>query len=65
MAYEVNGDTLTFSMNCDVEGGEAVINGHYQTDGDSGTGAMNMEMSVSGQTMTMESTMSATRLGDC
>ena len=61
----VNGSTLTFSMNCDIEGGTTVISGQYQSDGDTGSGAMNMEMSFGDQTMTMESTMTTVRIGDC
>ncbi len=64
-ASDLDGDTLTFSMECNMEGGESTMTGVYQTDGETGQGTMNMEMSFGGQTMTMESNMTTVRLGDC
>lgn len=62
---DVNGNTLTFTMNCNIQGGEAVINGRYQSNGDTGSGAMNMGISFGDQVMSMESSMTSKRLGDC
>ena len=62
---DVSGNVLTFSMSCNMDGGQGTFAGRYQTEGDTGSGEMNMEMSFGGQTMTMESTMESTRLGDC
>lgn len=62
---DVNGNVLTFSMDCNVDGGQGTFSGRYQSEGDTGSGEMNMEMSFNGQTMTMESTMESRRLGDC
>ena len=61
----LNGNVLTFSLACNMEGATGTMSGEYQSDGDSGTGTMVMEMSFGGQTMTMESNMTANRLGDC
>ncbi len=61
----LTGDTLNFSMACSMQGGQATMSGVYQTDGNTGSGSMNMEMSMGGQTMTMETTMTANRLSDC
>ena len=61
----LEGNTLTYSLVCNVEGTQATINGLYTADGDVGGGSMNMEMSFSGQTMTMESSFDARRIGDC
>lgn len=61
----VDGNTLTFTMACTMQGGSATMTGTYTVDGDQGSGSMNMEGSFGGQTMTMESTMVANRIGDC
>ena len=61
----LQGNTLTYSLVCNVQGTQATIEGVYTTDGDLGSGSMNMEMSFSGQTMTMENNFDARRIGDC
>ena len=61
----LSGDTLTFSMVCDMQGGQGAMTGLYQSDGDIGSGTMKMEMTFGQQTMTMDSEMTAKRLGDC
>ena len=61
----LSGNTLTFSMSCDIQGAESTVSGVYSTQGDTGEGTMNMEMSFGGQVMTMEATFVANRLGDC
>ena len=61
----LEGNTLTFNLACSIEGTQATIEGVYTTDGDVGSGTMNMEMSFGGQSMTMESSFEAKRLGDC
>lgn len=62
---KVDGNTLTFKMSCDVEGGEGEMTGKYTSDGNTGTGEMVMKISFGGQTMEMKSTTQAKRLGDC
>ena len=61
----LNGDTLNFSMTCDVQGAKSSVQGMYQSKGDSGSGSMNMEMDFGGQIMTMEAEFVANRIGDC
>ncbi len=62
----LSGDTLTFAMACTVEGaGSADIKGRFQTDGQTGNGAMNMSMNMGGMTMSMDMNWTARRLGDC
>lgn len=61
----LNGDTLTFTMTCNMQGGTVSINGLYQSDGDTGTGNMTMNMNMGGMTMSMQRTMTARRIGDC
>ena len=62
---ELSGNTLTYTMNCDVEGGEGILRGVYEINGDQGQGRMDMELSFGGQTMVIENSFTARRLGDC
>ena len=61
----LQGNTLTYSLVCNVQGTQATIEGVYTTEGDVGSGSMNMEMSFGNQTMTMENSFDARRIGDC
>lgn len=61
----VSGDTLTFTMTCNQDGGTAAIEGQFQTDGQTGAGQMSMSFSFGGQTMNFESNSTSKRLGDC
>ena len=62
----LDGDTLTFGMSCDVEGGgNATIAGRFQTDGSTGNGEMTMNMNMGGMSMAMDMNWTARRLGDC
>ena len=61
----LSGNTLTYSLVCDVQGTKANIEGMYTTEGDIGSGNMNLEMSFGNQTMTMENSFDARRIGDC
>ena len=62
---ELNGNTLTYTMNCDVQGGTGIMRGIYEIDGDHGRGRMDMELSFSGQTLVIENSFTARRLGNC
>jgi hypothetical protein len=61
----LDGNTLTFTMACNMQGADAIMKGVYSVNGDQGEGSMNMEMSFGGQTMTMENAFTAKRIGDC
>ena len=61
----LDGNTLTFTMACNMQGAEVTMKGLYAVEGDEGEGSMNMEMSFGGQTMTMENTFTAKRIGEC
>lgn len=59
------GDTLEFQMECPSEHGSATGEGRYVSDGTSGSGTMKMTMRMGEQTMTMESSFTSKRVGDC
>ena len=61
----LNGDTLTFSMSCKMQGGEMAMNAVYQSDGDSVDGTTKINISFGTQTMTSNGSFSGQRLGDC
>ena len=61
----LDNNTLAFSMACDIQGTQSTMQGLYSVDGDTGQGTINVEMDVSGQTVTMHGTFEARRIGDC
>lgn len=61
----LDGDTLSFQMDCDMQGGKATIDGQFQTDGDTGKGNMDMSVNAGGMNMKMNMNWTARRLGDC
>jgi len=63
---DLNGDTLTFRMECSMEEGmTATVNGEFQSDGDSGSGSMDMNMDMGEMKMTMDMEWTSKRVGDC
>jgi hypothetical protein len=62
---QLSGNTLTYTMNCDVDGGQGIMRGMYEINGDEGHGRMDMEFSFGGQSMVIENSFTARRLGDC
>jgi len=61
----LDGDTLSFQMECDMQGGKASIIGQFQTDGETGKGNMDMSVNAGGMNMKMEMDWTARRIGDC
>jgi hypothetical protein len=61
----LDGDTLSFSMSCSMQGGTGEMTGRYTVDGDTGSGEMAIEVSFGGQSIKMESSMTSRRVGDC
>lgn len=62
---ELNGDTLTYRMECDMQGTQATVDGMFQTDGQTGKGNMDMKMSMGEMDMNMKMDWTAKRVGDC
>lgn len=62
---ELNGNTLSFVMECSMQGTAATIDGEVQTDGQTGKGNMNMQMNMGEMKMNMEMDWTSRRLGDC
>lgn len=61
----LDGDMLTFRMECNMQGSEAAVDGMFQTDGQTGMGKMDMTMGMGEIKMTMNMNWTSTRLGDC
>lgn len=64
-AAQVKGNTMTWSFDCPVEGGNS--HGEWQavSSGDSVTGGGSMTMTFQGQTMEMTMAWEGRRVGDC
>lgn len=62
---ELNGDTLTYRMECNMQGTQATIDGQFQTDGQTGKGNMDMKMNMGEMKMNMKMDWTAKRVGDC
>jgi len=60
-----SGDTLEFAMECPNQMGAAKAQGSFTSKGDSGSGRMDMTMSIQGKTMKFSQTFEATRVGPC
>lgn len=61
----LDGDTLTFRMECNMQGSEAAVDGMFQTDGQTGKGNMDMTMGMGEIKMSMNMNWMSKRLGDC
>lgn len=62
---ELNGDTLNFRMECNMQGQKATMDGMFQTDGKTGKGNMDMKMNMGEINMKMNMKWTAERIGDC
>ena len=62
----VNGNTLSFSMQCAMQGGGSSTGaGQFTSKGDSGSGSMQMTMEFQGQTFNMQTSWEGKRIGSC
>ena len=61
----VNGSTLTWSMQCSAQGGTMSGSGNFTSNGDSGHGNMQMDMSIQGQSMSMTMSWKGKRISSC
>ena len=61
----VNGDTLNWSMLCNTPGGAMNGQGSFESKGDSGSGNMTMNMTIEGQSFSMELVWKGRRIGSC
>ncbi len=61
-----SGDTLTWSMQCSMQGGSMSGGGTFTSEGDTGHGKMHMDMNIQGgQSMKMEMSWKGKRIGSC
>lgn len=62
---ELNGDTLNFRMECNIQGTQGTVEGTFQTDGQTGQGNMDMTINLGEMNMSMNMEWVAQRIGDC
>jgi hypothetical protein len=61
----VSGNTLSYEMNCTLQGQQMTGSGSFTVNGDTAEGQMTMRSTVSGQTIEITSVSSGKRIGDC
>ncbi len=63
----VSGNSIDYDLACVDEGQQGSATGHFSftIDGDQGNGNVDMTFNVGGETMNMQYSMAATRIGDC
>jgi len=61
----VSGNTISYDMNCSMQGQQMTGNGTFTVNGDTAKGEMTMKSSISGQTFEMNMVSDASRIGDC
>ena len=61
----LDGDTLTYRMECNMQGSQSTIDGRFQTDGQTGKGEMDISINASGMQMNMKMNWVSKRVGEC
>lgn len=63
----VSGNTVDYDLSCVDEEQRGSATGHFSftVDGDQGSGNVDMDFNIGGETMSMQYTMAAARIGDC
>ena len=61
----VDGNTLHWKMQCQTQGGSGEGGGTFVSNGDSGTGDMNMKMTGQGQSFEMQNSWKGKHIGPC
>jgi hypothetical protein len=62
---KVSGNSLSWSMLCNTPGGAMKGNGNFTSEGNSGSGKMQMSMNIEGQSFDMEMVWKGHRTGSC
>ena len=65
MDQDLSGNTLTFSMQCSSSEGTGSGNGKMISDGNSGSGEIQMQWTTGGQSFSMDMKWEGKRIGDC
>ncbi len=62
---ELANNTLSFAMQCNMQGVKTLVVGEYFNSGDTGKGKMDFDMDMNGMAMKMSMKWDAKRIGDC
>lgn len=65
MTSDVSDNTLTFSMQCTMQGADVNVSGRFSSAEDTGDGDMKMDMKMGPGNMTMNMKWTTKRIGDC
>lgn len=61
----VDGNSLSWKMQCQMQGGSGEGGGKFNSNGTSGSGEMYMKMTVQGQSFEMQNSWQGKRIGPC
>lgn len=61
----VNGNTLNWKMQCQMQGGSGEGGGRFISNGDTGSGEMHINMKMQGQSIDMQNSWQGKRIGPC
>jgi len=61
----LDGDTLTYRMKCNMQGNQSIIDGRFQTDGQSGKGNMDISINAGVMQINMNMNWTSKRIGEC
>lgn len=62
---DYTGNSFDFEMQCNMQGAKSTITGNFEIGANSGTGNMDINMSMGAMEMTMKMEWESERIGDC
>lgn len=65
LTSDVSNNTMTFAMQCTMQGADVAVSGRFTSAEDTGDGEMKMDMSMGPGSMTMNMKWTTKRIGDC
>lgn len=66
LSEDQQGNRIRFSLECAIEGGATTrVDGDFETDGTNGNGKLRTRMQVGEMSVTMNTSVSTRRIGDC
>ena len=66
VSEDQQGNRIRFSLVCTLEGGaQTQVDGDFETDGTRGNGRLHTRMRIGEMSLTMDTSVSTRRIGDC
>jgi hypothetical protein len=64
-SQNIDGDTVSWEMSCNIDGGQATGTGSFTSEGSTASGTMQIQFNVQGQNMQMDTRWEGKRIGAC